>query len=642
MSVNIKIDLNNPVQKNFLGNNAVYHGYAGMPDKDGRVYSEELCDIEADRAAELGLRVTRTFYKWYAWENETKTWNWETERCQVFYRWLQRMKDRNIQISLNTGWCMPGDVNGKGWNPDTPFKYEATWTEQVKAYARWVSESIHQLVEVRGFTNVTYIELFTEPQYAVRSKELPDNKHAYELWADCAKAVTEQLIADGRRHLVKIIGPNEGSTSTSIMNKWVAENAADYVDIFSSHNYQDFIAEEEPKPDNDNAVIMTLPGSKIQQVVGLEPNKNYLLTFKIKLQIADRITTSGPIIFGAWDADRLDANEMITSGGQITQRLNLKSVKMLDPTELPDGVQEISMTFNSGDAKKCAVAIFRDIKETESVLKLLSASLVKEGESKNLLVNSDFTQIPAGKLFGPNDQTRFIGQAWRQGCCAKERTGDPYWHLRSCAQTTMEYVQKTGKPVWFDEYNVRIEKGHFDEPWHGTHRAASMQSIMNSGIQSSLMWTLFDQIWPNNHTTNQDAFVDGDHRYGVMPVLTRSLVPHPVYYSTGLVMKFMGGEPGTHIYEGIGTDFLHATLSKMPDGNISVLVINNKSKADDFTVDFGEKLGVKLSRRLYDPATIVPDERAKQIEADKVIEVDSVLSDTLPAGGVAVYTTIED
>lgn len=642
MSVNIKIDLNSPVQTNFLGNNAVYHGYAGMPDKDGRVYSEELCDIEADRAAELGLRVTRTFYKWYAWENETKTWNWETERCKVFYRWLQRMKDRNIQISLNTGWCMPGDVNGKGWNPDTPFKYEATWTEQVKAYARWVSESIHQLVEVRGFTNVTYIELFTEPQYAVRSKELPDNKHAYELWADCAKAVTEQLIADGRRHLVKIIGPNEGSTSTSIMNKWVAENAADYVDIFSSHNYQDFITEEEPTPDNDNAVIMTLPGSKIQQVVELEPNKNYTLTFKIKLHIFDRRTTSGPIIFGAWDFDKLNSNEMIESGGQATQRLNLKSVKMLDPTELPDGVQEISMTFNSGDANKCAVAIFRDIKETESVLKLLSASLVKEGESENLLVNSDFTQIPAGKLFGPNDQTRFIGQAWRQGSCAKERSGDPYWHLRSCAQTTMDYVQKTGKPVWFDEYNVRIEKGHFDEPWHGTHRAASMQSLMNSGIQSSLMWTLFDQIWPNNHTTNQDAFIDGDHRYGVMPVLTRSLVPHPVYYSTGLVMKFMGGEPGTHIYEGIGTDFLHATLSKMPDGNISVLVINNKSKADDFSVDFGEKLGVKLNRRLYDPATIVPDERAKQIEADKVLEVESVLSDTLPAGGVAVYTTIED
>ena len=127
-----------------------------------------------------------------------------------------------------------------------------------------------------------------------------------------------------------------------------------------------------------------------------------------------------------------------------------------------------------------------------------------------------------------------------------------------------------------------------------------------------------------------------------MPVLTRSLVPWPAFYSTGLVMKFMGGEPGTCIYEGIGTDFLHATVSKMPDGNISVLVINNKSRADDFTIDFGENLGVKLSRRLYDPETIIPDERAKQIEADKSIDVDSSLSDSLPAGGVAVYTTLNN
>ena len=82
MGVNIKIDLNNPVQTNFLGNNAVYHGYAGMPDKDGRVYSEELCEIEADRAADLGLRVARTFYRWYAWEPETGTWNWDNEDCK--------------------------------------------------------------------------------------------------------------------------------------------------------------------------------------------------------------------------------------------------------------------------------------------------------------------------------------------------------------------------------------------------------------------------------------------------------------------------------------------------------------------------------------------------------------------------------
>lgn len=47
MGVQLKLDLNRPIQQNFMGNNAVYHGYAGMPDDAGRVYSEELCELEA-------------------------------------------------------------------------------------------------------------------------------------------------------------------------------------------------------------------------------------------------------------------------------------------------------------------------------------------------------------------------------------------------------------------------------------------------------------------------------------------------------------------------------------------------------------------------------------------------------------------
>ena len=37
MGVQLKLDLNRPIQQNFMGNNAVYHGYAGMPDDAGRV-----------------------------------------------------------------------------------------------------------------------------------------------------------------------------------------------------------------------------------------------------------------------------------------------------------------------------------------------------------------------------------------------------------------------------------------------------------------------------------------------------------------------------------------------------------------------------------------------------------------------------
>ena len=74
---NIIIKNTTPVQENFLGNGAIYHGFASMPDSLGRNYSDEFCDIEADRIANMKLKIARTFYGAYAWEPETKSWNWE-------------------------------------------------------------------------------------------------------------------------------------------------------------------------------------------------------------------------------------------------------------------------------------------------------------------------------------------------------------------------------------------------------------------------------------------------------------------------------------------------------------------------------------------------------------------------------------
>jgi len=92
-----------------------------------------------------------------------------------------------------------------------------------------------------------------------------------------------------------------------------------------------------------NAVLLSIAGSRIQQNVELEPHTRYTLTFKIRLHIADRLTTSGPLLFGAWDPEKLKNTEMIESGGQPTCRLNEQSICMLDPAALSEGVQEIRM-----------------------------------------------------------------------------------------------------------------------------------------------------------------------------------------------------------------------------------------------------------------------------------------------------------
>lgn len=54
-------------------------------------------------------------------------------------------------------------------------------------YANWASENLYQLIELRGYTNIKYIMLFTEQQRP--SGKVPQGKTAYTLWRDCAVAV---------------------------------------------------------------------------------------------------------------------------------------------------------------------------------------------------------------------------------------------------------------------------------------------------------------------------------------------------------------------------------------------------------------------------------------------------------------------
>jgi len=199
-----------------------------------------------------------------------------------------------------------------------------------------------------------------------------------------------------------------------------------------------------------------------------------------------------------------------------------------------------------------------------------------------------------------------------------------------------------GMPYCFDEYNSTYDRDNSRDT-HGADICMAAISFMNSGCQSSLLWTVFDQQWPNNHTTNADSFVDGDHRCGVMPVLTRSLVPYKSYYAFSILSRYVDGE-GTKVYEGFGENNVQTTMSVSSDGDVTVVVVNNKPEDDEFTINFDKSLeGVKLNRHAFDPKTCIPDEKAEIIGIDKVFEnIEESLTDKIPAYGVTVYTTHND
>ena len=80
---------------------------------------------------------------------------------------------------------------------------------------------------------------------------------------------------------------------------------------------------------------------------------------------------------------------------------------------------------------------------------------------------------------------------------------------------------------------------------------------------------------------------------------------------------------------------------QLKDGNWAVLVVNTNVEDLPISVQFEKGLGKNLYRHLYTPLFEKSLSDA-QIPADKGFKnVKTVLNDVLPAGGVAIYTSVQ-
>lgn len=626
----IEIDRTAPVQSNFLGVNAVYHGYAGLPDDSGRVYTPEQCELEADRIKSLGVKIVRTYYKWYAWTRKDG-WNWENETMQAFYKWCERMKKRGIEIALHAGWNSPEDITGHGWGGDCPFSDGGVSFEQAcENFAAWVSESLHQLVELRGFTNVKYLMLFTESS---RSGEPIPGYNAFTVWEKAARTIHERLVKDGRRDLVKLVGPNENARMCNgpKMLKYAAEQAADFLDSFSAHYYARWNMENKSCVRTGNrAVVFQKPGFRFGQLVQLKKQTNYHLSAWVHVICNDYLHLSGNILLGAFEADeqciKSGNASRFWAGGEPTNRLNLTSVTMADPAPYGDNWFKMELTFNSETATECIIGLFNDVKG-DAVTYADDFELLEQGGSTNLLKNPSFEKEDS--------------EWW--GCVASMISYDAFYDWKLWIES-MNRLLPNGKGLWMDEYNDLFRfSEHYTDKLHGTRLVMGNIGMLNGGAESTLLWTAFDQQWPNNHTNNGDSFEDGNHRCGLMPVLTQSLVPYPDYYAFNLLARYIGGE-GTAIYpEMKGQERIHAVLSVQSDGNLTLAVASLAEQDEKICLDLGAACSKPLYRHQYNPKTILPSETAAVIAADKTYPAETKeITVTVPAGGVIVFTTLQD
>ena len=230
---------------------------------------------------------------------------------------------------------------------------------------------------------------------------------------------------------------------------------------------------------------------------------------------------------------------------------------------------------------------------------------------------------------------------------ADQYTSDVYYdNPITTMQKTTEMTHNAGKEFWIDEYNaviyqqivndVKENRVLQENTFKGVALGASVNGIMNMGVDNVFLWAMGDIQWPNITRSNQ--FDSGLLIFGFLPSPTESMMPYPSYYSASLLTKYIGSGKvyNCDVSFGIYTSFI-----KRDDGEYTVVVTNYNTMEAPVFVKFEKSLkGKTFYRHLYDANNVTPDSSAEVIGVSATAKnVGDGFYDTLPPFSVAVYTT---
>ncbi|MDD5053133.1 MAG: hypothetical protein PHO27_10420 [Sulfuricurvum sp.] len=210
-------------------------------------------------------------------------------------------------------------------------------------------------------------------------------------------------------------------------------------------------------------------------------------------------------------------------------------------------------------------------------------------------------------------------------------------------------VKQTGKPFWMDEYGAsRPDESVRSRADYGNYLAQAVAAFTNEGVQTSLVWLLFDQqyVAPLEVTTNKDSFYAGVHRWGLTKWPHDNVVdsesPYPAWYAFSMMSKYLGGRNHTKVYKTNSADSVYVVATQPNNKELSVMVVNASHSAKRIKVEFHQKINGILERHLYNPAKLEITKDATIIGSDKKIDIKNrSFGDELPSRGVAIYTTLK-
>lgn len=223
----LRVDFDRIICKEFLGMNAVYHGYGYMKEYELRGSCDADVEREISYAKKAGLKIARSFFGLnFCADSVDGPFDMETERMQAFCKWLDITKANGIDIALECG----------GFTDSTFLGHDKIDAERdPQRFAEGYYQILNYLICERGYTNIKYLSLFVEPTTNER-RPIPDGyPDVWSYYVVVVKAIDDRLKKGGIRDKVKLVGPNNSERGRHLAN--AVADLSEEIDIFSGHFY---------------------------------------------------------------------------------------------------------------------------------------------------------------------------------------------------------------------------------------------------------------------------------------------------------------------------------------------------------------------------------------------------------------------
>lgn len=251
--VTVTVDTQDVVQEDYLGIGVNVIPWSLMDNTTRYGYDEADWEVDVERILTLQPKVARFWFQIDWMELEKGQYDFESPEMQVVYRYLDAFEQAGTDIELNFGWKVGAEVHDWFNYPGVTKPYESAPAD-LEAYGRSASALLEELIDERGYDNVRYLTFYNEPNGSWDFEGPADQKKHY---ADMARAVHDQLVADGLRDQIEIWGPEE--VNAPDWTAYMAENAGDVFDAYSFHLYGEAYASLQGFIDERRAAIGDAP-----------------------------------------------------------------------------------------------------------------------------------------------------------------------------------------------------------------------------------------------------------------------------------------------------------------------------------------------------------------------------------------------